>query len=104
MQITSWPLRGKHSPINAKEIHIPNDDYSDDSSGVLYSGGVEVHVWEDGFLPYSGAFASKRRSGVILLCTSHGCSFLSTGGRCTDCQRSQTFLTDALSARNYLVW
>lgn len=25
MKITSQPLWGKHSPINAKEIHIPND-------------------------------------------------------------------------------
>lgn len=26
MKITNWPLRGKHRAINAKEIHIPNDD------------------------------------------------------------------------------
>lgn len=58
-------------------------------SGVLYNEDLEVPVSEYGFLTYSGAFASKRRSRVILLCMYRGCLFLSTVGRQVYCQRSK---------------
>lgn len=104
MKITSWPLRGKHSPIIAKEIYIPNDD-SDDSLRCLVCFTMGIWKCMCQSMDFSHILVLlPLKEGAGSSCWARTPVVYSSAQWEDTAGGPKASWADALSTRNYLVW